>query len=301
MFLAFAFGISWLSAAILYFSGVEYGTFLSSAIVAVAFMGAPAIAAMIVQKGIYKEPIRSMGLDLKKTKGLRFFWIPAVYAGFCFLWLGIIALFGNVFHLNAFGSITFDESSLLQNINDVSGAMGGAQLSKLPIPPLVMFFVQLISSMLVGAIVNTIFTLGEELGWRGFLFNETRSMGFVKSNILIGAIWGLWHAPLILQGHNYPEHPVAGVLMMVVFCVPLGFVMSYLRTKTNSVLAPAVFHAMINAMGGNLMLYATKGNDLVYSVAGFAGAFAFLILFVVILLVDRKTVTSFSEPAPPLS
>jgi len=30
----------------------------------------------------------------------------------------------------------------------------------------------------------------EELGWRWFL----------KSSLLIGAIWGVWHTPLILKG-----------------------------------------------------------------------------------------------------
>ena len=32
-----------------------------------------------------------------------------------------------------------------------------------------------------------------------------------------GVIWGFWHAPLILNGHNYPQHPVVGVFMMVAF------------------------------------------------------------------------------------
>ena len=36
-------------------------------------------------------------------------------------------------------------------------------------------------------------------------------MGFLKTSVLTGFIWGVWHAPIILQGHNYPQHPVAGV------------------------------------------------------------------------------------------
>jgi D-alanyl-lipoteichoic acid acyltransferase DltB (MBOAT superfamily) len=51
-------------------------------------------------------------------------------------------------------------------------------------------------------------------------------LGQLSTMLLIGlwhgitwnfAIWGLWHAPVILQGHNYPGYPLLGVLMMVVF------------------------------------------------------------------------------------
>ena len=230
-----------------------------------------------------------MGLKLREAKGWKFFWIPAFYLLLCVLFLGAVALFGNGLQIYGFGRVTFAPEDVLANINAFMGASGGPAINKLPISPVVLLISQIISSFLVGVIVNTIFTLGEELGWRGFLFNETRQMGFWKSNLLIGIIWGIWHAPLILQGHNYPGHPVAGVLMMILFCIPLGYVMAYLRIKTNSILAPALFHAALNAIGGNLMMYTKGANNLIGGVAGLSGVIASAAILLLIMIFDGKT------------
>lgn len=58
-----------------------------------------------------------------------------------------------------------------------------------------------------GATVNLPFMLGEELGWRGFQFEETKLLGFWRSSLLIGVLWGLWHAPVIMMGYNYSGEP----------------------------------------------------------------------------------------------
>lgn len=290
LFLLFAFGISWLSTGVSYVCGVQYGTPLSVVLTAVFYMGAPAIAAVIVQKWIYKQPIKIMGLAFREFKGKRFFRIPLVYLLFCVLWLGVVALLGNVFHIQGFGSITFEADKVLINLNQVTSAMSGHALTKMPMPPVVMFSVLLVTSFLAGIIVNTIFTLGEELGWRGFLYNEMQAFGFWKSNMLIGIIWGLWHAPLILQGHNFPEHRVSGVFMMVLFCVPLSYIMAYFRAKTNSALAPAIFHASINAVAGNMMLFSVGTTDIIGSIAGVSGAITCVLVFLLIIILDKKAI-----------
>jgi membrane protease YdiL (CAAX protease family) len=41
--------------------------------------------------------------------------------------------------------------------------------------------------------------LGEELGWRGFLYPEIKvKYGWMASAMIVGLIWSLWHAPLWL-------------------------------------------------------------------------------------------------------
>jgi membrane protease YdiL (CAAX protease family) len=74
---------------------------------------------------------------------------------------------------------------------------------------------------------------------------------------LSGAIWGIWHAPAILQGRNYPNHPVAGIFMMVVFCVLLGAIFSWLYLRTRSPWAPALAHGSVNAIAGLPLLFLT--------------------------------------------
>lgn len=289
LFLLFAFGISWTCGGILYLLGIEYGSAVSVFSTAILFMCAPAIAAIIVQKFFYKQPIKDMGLKLREAKGWKFFWIPVIYILLCVLFLGTVALFGNGFHIYGFGEITFNTEEVLANFNSSMKAAGAPIMSKLPIHPIALLITQIISSFLAGVIINTIPTLGEELGWRGFLFNETKQMGFWKSNLFIGIIWGIWHAPVILQGHNYPDHPVLGVFMMILFCIPLGYIMSYLRIKSYSVLAPALFHAALNAIGGNLMMYTKKADNLIGGVAGLAGVITGLVILLLIVVFDGKT------------
>jgi len=40
----------------------------------------------------------------------------------------------------------------------------------------------------------------------------------LRANVLIGLVWGLRHAPPVVQGHDYPGSPVTGVVVTVVFC-----------------------------------------------------------------------------------
>lgn len=296
LFLLFAFGISWISAGIVYLAGIPYGSTISLVVTATFFMMAPALAAVIVQKGIYKLPLKELGLDFKRTKWRNMLWIALVQLLICVFSIGFIILLGNALHIEAFGFYSFDPEMMNGRFRELSAAQGLAAVPNLPIPPVVLLIISIGSSILFGGFINGIFTFGEELGWRGFLYNETRKLGFWKSNLLIGTIWGLWHAPLILQGHNYPEHPVAGVFMMVPFCISLGFLMSWVRTKTNSVLGPALLHGMINAGAGGVMLFAYGYNDLFGNIAGAAGILGTLLTLAVILIFDKKTISNMDLP-----
>ena len=69
-------------------------------------------------------------------------------------------------------------------------------------------------SSVAAPLINTLLALGEELGWRGLLLPELLPLGQRRAILLSGVIWGFWHAPVILQGHNYPSQPVLGVFLM---------------------------------------------------------------------------------------
>ena len=87
-------------------------------------------------------------------------------------------------------------------------------LIKMPdgIGPWGVIVIGLLSGLLSGATINAFFAFGEEIAWRGFLVKEFKGKKFLTVSLLIGLIWGFWHFPIILNGHNYPDHPVAGVL-----------------------------------------------------------------------------------------
>ena len=112
---------------------------------------------------------------------------------------------------------------------------------------------QILFGALFGGIVNLPFALGEELGWRGYLFPHLcQDMSPNRAIVVSGVIWGLWHAPMIAMGHNYgvdyPTAPWGGIGAMVVFCIAVGAFLSYLTVRTQSALPAALGHGALNAL-----------------------------------------------------
>ena len=147
--------------------------------------------------------------------------------------------------------------------------------------------ISLLSGLFAGITVNALFAFGEEIAWRGFLVKEFQGKKFLCAALWIGVIWGFWHAPLILNGHNYPQHPVAGVFMMVVECLLLTVLLMYFRKKSGSVIVAAIMHGTINAVAGVTNMVVTPANDLLYGAAGLAGMIVLLVVDVCLYLYDR--------------
>ena len=96
-------------------------------------------------------------------------------------------------------------------------------------------------SIVLGPFINLIFGLGEEVGWRGFLLPRLLHLGKARAYLLLGVIWGLWHAPLILAGFNYPGDPAGGIVMMCILSVAFGFFINEM-TPALPVRHPGRFH-----------------------------------------------------------
>ena len=147
--------------------------------------------------------------------------------------------------------------------------------------------ISLVSGMFAGITLNAVFAFGEEIGWRGYLLKIFKGKSFMITALWTGIIWGFWHAPLILNGHNYPQHPVAGVFMMVGMCVALTPMLMYFRQKSGSVIVPAIMHGTFNGVVGISMVLVTPANDLLYGGPGLAGVITFIIVDVCLYLYDR--------------
>ena len=95
------------------------------------------------------------------------------------------------------------------------------------------------------------FFLGEELGWRGYLYPKLRAVtGRPAAYVIGGIVWGIWHFPAIIDGLNfgkdYSGYPYVGVLLMCIYCVFTGIIFAWLTEKTNSVFPAAFAHAVNN-------------------------------------------------------
>ena len=107
------------------------------------------------------------------------------------------------------------------------------------------------------ALLLTPFTFGEEWGWRGYLLPKLLPLGQWPALLISGAIWGLWHAPIILLGFNYPGHPVLGVFLRTIFCTIIGIILGWTGLATGSVWPAVLGHAGINSsqvLGGVIVL-----------------------------------------------
>jgi membrane protease YdiL (CAAX protease family) len=143
----------------------------------------------------------------------------------------------------------------------------------------------------VGPVVNIIPTLGEELGWRGYLMPKLRELVSDRAALIItGIIWGFWHLPVIVMGHNYGTayagYPYLGILQMVVFCVSLGVIEGYASIKLNSAIPAAMIHSTVNAGAGLAVFFAKTGYNplLGPAITGLVGGLPFTILAVVLLV-----------------
>jgi membrane protease YdiL (CAAX protease family) len=157
--------------------------------------------------------------------------------------------------------------------------------------------IQVISCFTLAPAFNCIFALGEELGWRRFLLERLLPLGQWRAIALSGTIWGVWHLPAIVQGLNYPGRPVLGVFMMIVFCLLLGAIFSWLYLQTRSPWTPTLAHASLNATAGLPMFFLKDVNIVVggtiASVIGWIG----LAGFVGWLVLSRRLPVTLGEKA----
>lgn len=153
--------------------------------------------------------------------------------------------------------------------------------------PIVLTIVTVIAGLCAGLTINAVFAFGEEYGWRNYLVSALKEKKFICASVFIGIVWGIWHFPLILLGHNYPQHSVAGVFMMVVFCVLASFIETYFVLKTKSVFTAAIFHGTINAVAGLNITLIKGGNDLLNGLTGLSGFFVMAIVVTIIYVIDK--------------
>ena len=120
------------------------------------------------------------------------------------------------------------------------------------------FFVllQIVAALSYAPFINAIPAVGEEAGWRAFLYPRLKErFGRMCGLLLGGLIWGAWHWPLMLiAGYEYGLHywgaPLLGMLLFCLFTTALGVLLDGLYVKTGSIWAPALAHGAVNACSG---------------------------------------------------
>ncbi len=107
---------------------------------------------------------------------------------------------------------------------------------------------ELIGYVVVGSIIGLISSLGEEIGWRGFLVPQlSRITGFFPTALISGAVWAVWHYPLLLTtDYNRATPGLYSLGMFTIMIVSLSFVFTWLRLRSNSVWPAVLLHTSHN-------------------------------------------------------
>lgn len=110
------------------------------------------------------------------------------------------------------------------------------------------FAFNFVLTVVVASLLYLPMALGEELGWRGyFQRHATTWLGFTPGVIALGLVWGYWHAPAILVGHNFPNFPQLGAfVLMPAATIALSMVLGALYKAARSIWTPALLHGSLN-------------------------------------------------------
>lgn len=136
----------------------------------------------------------------------------------------------------------------------------------------------------VNALLVAFLTIGEEIGWRGWLLPALRPLGIWPALLISGAIWGLWHTPLILLGYNFNRTDMTGVALMTIGAVMWGVVFGWVRLRSASVWPAVFFHAAFNASGAFLTVLPAAGSPMEMALVNPLGVSGWIVCAIVIVM-----------------
>lgn len=131
---------------------------------------------------------------------------------------------------------------------------------------------------------------GEEWGWRGYLGPKLKELIGMPASIVVGGIiWGLWHAPLTIAGHNfgtdYFYYPWVGIGLMCVLSILFNAFLTWLTERTKSIYPASFCHMIHNNLAAELllmMLISEAGQEALSNNPSYTGISAFLVSLPVI-------------------
>lgn len=210
---------------------VEAARAKASLIASLLIMWTPGLAAIVVSF-LTRRSLREIGWRAWPVKWLALGWLVPVVIGF--------AAYGSVWLI---GAGVVPSPTFIQRARFTLHIPGGSDWHVIVLAFLYISLVNLLPSMVL--------SLGEEIGWRGFLVPEmTRSMGFRRASILSGVIWALWHLPGVLGG-SYGGGDTPKLYQIACFCamvITSGVIIAWLRMRSGSIWPAVIMHATHNGV-----------------------------------------------------
>jgi CAAX protease family protein len=227
-------------------------------------MWCPAFAAFAACR-LFRIDLATLGWNWRPTRYIAWSYvIPILYAlpVYVVAWIAIR------------GSFAF-----LPFANSVGAAFGFPNH-----PRAVALFLGIPCYAVLGVISGTARTLGEEIGWRGFLLPRlVQRAGFTWGCLLSGCIWAVWHyPPLLFADYNAGTRPAFALTCFTLMVIGAAYIWGWMRLKSGSLWTSAILHASHNlfiqaifdrmtAPAGKVLYVTTEfGGGLVLTIGAFA-------------------------------
>ncbi|HEX4534388.1 MAG TPA: type II CAAX endopeptidase family protein [Rhizomicrobium sp.] len=223
-FIVLAFVFSLVPEAIMAFSTAGIGAGSSVLIL----MWCPALAAFATSY-LFKIDIATLGWS----------WRPLKYE-----WLGYIVPLLYVLPVYIVAWLLIKDSFAYDAFAKAKAALWGYSAW----PNLATWLFSIPGLATIGMLESLTAALGEEIGWRGFLLPRlTTRFGFTLGCLVSGAIWALWHYPLIISGdYGAGTDKIYELVCFTAMIVASSFVFGWLRLKSQSLWPCAMLHASHN-------------------------------------------------------
>lgn len=278
IYLIFSFGIAW---------AVWIGSYLLKVpqtvlqLITAISMWAPALAVLITKKLSGNEKVVDYSMKFEVKKNIK----PYLVAWFLPF---LLAILGGIVYFIVFPKNLDLSYSYLTDVLGVN----------LPATVSISLIVasQILGAIIYGPFINMFFAFGEEVGWRGFLYPKfNKQFSKAKTHLIMGLIWGIWHTPINMMGHNYGVgyfgYPFTGIVVMCIFTFSTGVILSKLCEKSGTVWTAALAHGSINAPAGIPILFASKSvaQSQIYG-PGITGLIPSLVVLLVAIIIIKKEV-----------
>ena len=231
-------------------------------------MWSPAIAALLVYTCVERRSLWTSDVRSRIVGDWRRWWIA---------WMPLPVL-----------GVSFALTALLHPETVISAASLSKSLHAFPGSLAWKITALLCINLVAGPFINTFLVyLGEEIGWRGYLYPRLYGLYGIPGLLAAGIIWGIWHAPMMASaGLNYPTLPWwLATLYFTLFTIPGGIIIFYVYRQTRSIIAAAMSHGVINMSVPTLLFFVhlERLNPVIYG----AGLITILLFWVQALAVLR--------------
>lgn len=304
IFLGFAFGIPWAVALVIALTGVwDNNPLVAMTVANLVFISTPVVA-NIATRLVTKEGWGGFMLRLNFRRNWRFLlaaWLLPLLA----------TVVGGVIFYLLFPQ-SFDPD--LGVVRKLTASI--PSVAAIDPWPIVMFMA--IQGVLITVPINSVVSLGEELGWRAYLLpklmerfagaehiSHSGMVGARRMALLVGLIHGVWHWPLFFLSTKLDSSSAFPFpLVYLIFTCSMSVLLSWVTLRSGSVWPAAVGHGAINATSA-LAGYMVKGTAIPLlgpAPTGLIGGLGYLTLALVLLFsrtVFTERISRRDETASP--